>query len=209
MGKKKKGGKKRPEGREARKESIRIRRKRTMRLTKRKIVYLPEVIETRETSEFSGGAAFRSFSLAKETMHSVVKSYGHSFVTRSDLEIPKPLPRVVVEESALESVDPGDTGEIESIETSKDDIDKASTMDEESNQLDVSLTSKTDPVHNFHEALRKESTITVGGSKRWSKKKQFRHEVKEIFGGKERNISGFRTFTKDIAKAGLVKMEIS
>ena len=205
MGKKKKGGKKKAGGKGGKKGKHKDKKKKNDETHEEEIVYLPEVIETRETSEFSGGAAFRSFSLAKETMHSVVKSYGHSFVTRSDLEIPKPLPRVVVEESALESVDPGDTGEIESIETSKDDIDKASTMDEESNQLDVSLTSKTDPVHNFHEALRKESTITVGGSKRWSKKKQFRHEVKEIFGGKERNIPGFRTFTKDVARAGLVK----
>ena len=29
--------------------------------------------------------------------------------------------------------------------------------------------------------------------------------IKEIFGGKERNIPGFRTFTKDVARAGLVK----
>ena len=41
-----------------------------------------------------------------------------------------PLSRAVVEESVVESVDPGDTGEID-IETSKDDIEKASTADKE------------------------------------------------------------------------------
>ena len=54
MGKKKKGGKKKAEGRQARKESIRIRRKERGD-SRGGIVYLPEVIETRETSEFSVG----------------------------------------------------------------------------------------------------------------------------------------------------------
>ena len=71
----------------------------------------------------------------------------------------------------------------------------------------MSLTSKTDPVHNFHEALRKESTITVSGSK-GGQEKTIRHEVKEIFYGKERNIPGFRTFTED-ATGGPGEVEIS
>ena len=205
MGKKKKGGKKKGAGKGGKKGKHKDKKKKIEEADKEEVIYLPEVIETRETNEFSGGVAFRSFTLAKETMHSVVKSYGHSFVTRSDLEIPKPLPQTAVEESVLESVDPGDTGEMQSNKTFDDNIDKTSAMDEESNHADASPKSETNPVYNFHEALRKESTITVGGSKRWSKKKQFRHEVKEIFGGKERNISGFRTFTKDVVKAGLVK----
>ena len=47
----------------------------------------------------------------------------------------------------------------------------------------------------FKALIKKKSIITVDGEKRWSKKKQFRSEIKEVFGGESRNYGGFRSFT--------------
>ena len=38
----------------------------------------------------------------------------------------------------------------------------------------------------FKGLIKGKSIITVDGEKRWSKKKQFRAEIKEVFGGKDR-----------------------
>jgi hypothetical protein len=39
--------------------------------------------------------------------------------------------------------------------------------------------------------------ISHSGVKRWSKRKQFKAEVTELFGGDARSAAGFKTFTLD------------
>ena len=59
----------------------------------------------------------------------------------------------------------------------------------------------------FKALIKKKSIITVDGEKRWSKKKQFRSEIKEVFGGETRNYNGFRSFTLKKDTTGGLKMK--
>ena len=232
MGKKKKGGKKKGDGGAKHKKGGKKQKKggkkhkNVSHEETEEIEYLPEVIETRETTEFNGGAVFRSFALSKDTMQHVVRSYGHSHVTRSDLEVPLPPPPPPTEEELMEQArlaeEEAAQAELEAqqqeeqnnnnvndvnIDADGNIIDENGNIIDENGEIIKRKISKAELEAQFQEALKKKSIITVAGVERWSKKKQFRHEVKEIFGGEGRNIPGFRTFTKDVDKSKMVKWE--
>ena len=140
-------------------------------------------------------------------MQRVVNSYGHSFVTRSDLEISTPPPPLPTEEELTEQkanaeveVEPAHQEPLDSGENANIELENK-TINSEKVETGVDFETA------FQESLKQASTITIAGVDRWSKKKQFRHEVKEIFGGKDRNIPGFRTFTKDLKRSKMVKWE--
>ena len=75
--------------------------------------------------------------------------------------------------------------------------------EEDSETVDVEAVEKD----AFKGLIKGKSIITVDGEKRWSKKKQFRAEIKEVFGGKDRDCGGFRSFTIKKDVTGGLKMK--
>ena len=207
MGKKKKSGDKgKKGGKKGKKKNESVKSRPST--AQEEIEYVPEVVETRETKEFTGTTAFRSFTLKDQDIAKVAKQFGN-LLTRpiSPATNPKqyeelesgveklPGEGAMVDENGQQVENTSDTGEGSRAEDHKDVLNAEEGMQDEE-QIEVKSAEEIER-ERFKEVIQKKSMISHSGVKRWSKRKQFKAEVTELFGGDARSAAGFKTFTLD------------